>query len=110
MINHAEKVDCGAIVREKFWHYFWQRTFSTESIVMPDPKPPPPADPSISYHLTSREIGRKAFSLDAITNCFISGSAFRFDIRLFYRIFSRPILNPEPPHHHWSVHQGLLGG
>jgi hypothetical protein len=39
MINHAEKVDCGAIVREKFWHYFWQRTFSTESIVMPDPKP-----------------------------------------------------------------------
>jgi hypothetical protein len=37
-------------------------------------------------------------------------SAFRFDIRLFYRIFSGPILNPEPPHHHWSVHQGLLGG
>jgi hypothetical protein len=26
-------------------------------------------------------------------------SAFRFDIRLFYRIFSGPILNPEPPHH-----------
>jgi len=32
MINHAEKVDCGAIVREKFWHHFWQNTFSAESI------------------------------------------------------------------------------
>ncbi len=32
MINHAEKIDCGAFVSEKFWHHFWQKTFSAESI------------------------------------------------------------------------------
>jgi hypothetical protein len=38
MINHIEKVDCGAIVREKFWHHFLQKTFSAESQSTPDPE------------------------------------------------------------------------
>ena len=32
MINLTGSVDCGAFVSEKFWHHFWQKTFSTESI------------------------------------------------------------------------------
>ena len=31
MINHTEKVDCGAFVSENFWHHFWQKTFSAAS-------------------------------------------------------------------------------
>jgi hypothetical protein len=31
MVDHAENVDCGAFVSEKFWHHFWQKTFSAES-------------------------------------------------------------------------------
>ena len=41
MINHAEKIDCGAFVGEKFLHHFWQKTFSAESQVMPDPESNP---------------------------------------------------------------------
>jgi len=33
IINRVEKVDCEAIVSEKFWHQFWQTTFSAESFV-----------------------------------------------------------------------------
>jgi len=29
--NRAEKVGYGAFVSEKFWHQFWQKTFSAES-------------------------------------------------------------------------------
>jgi hypothetical protein len=35
MINHAEKVDCGAIEREKLAS-FLEKTFSAESPFMPD--------------------------------------------------------------------------
>ncbi len=31
MINHAEKVDCGAFRSEKLWHHLWQTPFSAES-------------------------------------------------------------------------------
>jgi hypothetical protein len=24
IINRVEKIDCGAIVNEKFWHHFWR--------------------------------------------------------------------------------------
>jgi len=32
MINLGGSVDCGTIVSEKFWHHFWQKPFSAESI------------------------------------------------------------------------------
>jgi len=32
MVDHAENIDCGAFVSEKFWHHFWQKTFSAESL------------------------------------------------------------------------------
>ena len=40
MINHADKIDFGAFVSEKFWHHFWQKTFSAESkwILLKNPK------------------------------------------------------------------------
>ncbi len=37
MINHAEKVDCGAFVSEEFFRHFFEKTFSAESNITPDP-------------------------------------------------------------------------
>jgi len=31
MINHAEKIDCGAFVSEKYFRDFPEKTFSAES-------------------------------------------------------------------------------
>jgi len=39
MINYAEKIDCRAFVSEKNFRHFSEKTFSAESIVMPDPNP-----------------------------------------------------------------------
>jgi hypothetical protein len=39
MINHPEKINRRAFVSEKFWHDFWQNTFSAESISRPDGGP-----------------------------------------------------------------------
>jgi hypothetical protein len=38
IIDRAENVDRGAFVSENFWHQFWRKTFSAESIVTPDPR------------------------------------------------------------------------
>ena len=37
MINLGGSVDCGAIVSENFWQHFWQKAFSAESHITPDP-------------------------------------------------------------------------
>ena len=61
MINHTEKVDCGAFVSEKFWHHFWQKTFSGDYN---------------HYHLDTWS-GRRCWLLsrDCFLSCFRAGAA-----------------------------------
>ena len=48
MINQAQKIDYSAFVSEKYFRHFSDKTFSAESIIMPDPLLNAPRSATIS--------------------------------------------------------------